>query len=707
MLSGYLEKVYAGFLGMNIGIRLGAPVEPTIWTYERIRDTYGEIRDYVKEYKNFAADDDANGPVYFLRALRDDASDRRLCPQDVARAWLNYTREGMGMFWWGGYGVSTEHTAYLNLKKGIPAPQSGSIAQNGKVIAEQIGGQIFIDTWGLCFPGRPKEAAEYGAIAASVSHDGEGVNGARFFCGCIAEAFVSDDIEHIMETGLKQLPEGSLYEAVVRAVMDFHRENPDDFRACREMLAAEWGYDRYKGNCHIIPNAGVCALAMLYGGGEFDRTVEIAAMCGWDTDCNAGNVGTVLGVMKGCDGLPARYRRPVNDGIVLSGISGYLNNLDIPTYAKEVAVLGCRLCGEDAPEELKNSFCDGEIHFDFELPGATHNIRVSDPFFCSVSHTEEKAHGGRGALKIVMDRMDRGDSCRIYYKPFYKREDFSDERYNPVFSPTVYSGQTVSMQLAMELLNGWECPGAAPYIRTAGDGEIHKQGYMQLEKDTWKEITFRIPDTNGDLIDEVGIVLEGWSPAKAKTLAVVYMDDFSVTGDSCYSIDFGKQRKEFGQITPFAMDHGAWELEEDRLCLMCYEDAFAYAGNYYAKDYSVTTTICPITGENHLLLLRAQGAKRGYALGFSGQGKVAVYKNDFGFLKLAEADFGWETGRAYEVEACARGAELSLSVNGKELLKVRDDTFAYGMFGCGSLSMGRTEFGSFRIRTGHYMGWGG
>ena len=187
MLSGYLEKVYAGFLGMNIGIRLGAPVEPTIWTYERIRDTYGEIRDYVKEYKNFAADDDANGPVFFLRALRDDASDRRLCPQDVARAWLNYTREGMGMFWWGGYGVSTEHTAYLNLKKGIPAPQSGSIAQNGKVIAEQIGGQIFIDTWGLCFPGRPKEAAEYGAIAASVSHDGEGVNGARFFCGCIAD----------------------------------------------------------------------------------------------------------------------------------------------------------------------------------------------------------------------------------------------------------------------------------------------------------------------------------------------------------------------------------------------------------------------------------------------------------------------------------------------------------------------------------------
>ena len=70
--DNYLEKVYAGFLGMNIGIRLGAPVEPTIWTYDRIKRTYGDITDYVKDYKNFAADDDVNGPVYFLRALYDE-----------------------------------------------------------------------------------------------------------------------------------------------------------------------------------------------------------------------------------------------------------------------------------------------------------------------------------------------------------------------------------------------------------------------------------------------------------------------------------------------------------------------------------------------------------------------------------------------------------------------------------------------------------
>lgn len=697
--ENYVDLVYSGFLGMNIGIRLGAPVEPTIWTYERIRDTYGDITGYVKEYKNFAADDDANGPVYFLRALRDDAAGRELQPQDVARAWLNYAREGVGMFWWGGYGVSTEHTAYLNLKNKIPAPQSGSILQNGKTMAEQIGGQIFIDTWGLCFPGNPKKAAQYGRIAASVSHDGEGIHGAEFFCACIAEAFVSKDIEHIIAVGLSLIPKDSTYAAVAEAVIDFYHKNPEDFRACHELLVRDWGYDKYKGVCHIIPNTGVCVLAMLYGKGDFARTVEIATMCGWDTDCNAGNVGTVLGVMCGVEGLPEHYRRPINDGIVLSGISGYLNILDIPSYAREVAGLGYQLAGEEAPKKLKNCIRDGEIHFDFELPGSTHNMRLSDPFFCKAEHSTEQAYAGTGSLKILLDRMTRGNQCRLYYKPFYRRDAFSDERYSPVFSPTVYSGQTVSMQLYLEQYTGWERPGVAPYIRTADDKKLHLQGYTQLKEGLWSQVRFVIPDTEGDLIDEVGVVIEGYSPSKAKTLAAIYLDQFSVTGDSQYTISMEKQRKEFGTVTPFSTDHGAWDVEDGKLSLMRCGEAFAYSGNYYTRDILVQTTIEPVNGESHLLLLRGQGAMRGYALGFAEPGKAAVYKNDFGFVKLAEADFPWRMGQSYTVQAQAKGSNIILCIEGKEVLRVQDDSFAYGMFGCGALQMGRTLFGDFAVET--------
>ena len=94
-----LERIYAGFLGMNAGIRLGAPVEPGPWDFQRIAEFYGDIRGYVKNYQNFAADDDVNGPVYFLRGLLDNGVRNELTPQPVGEAWLNYARDGIGLYW--------------------------------------------------------------------------------------------------------------------------------------------------------------------------------------------------------------------------------------------------------------------------------------------------------------------------------------------------------------------------------------------------------------------------------------------------------------------------------------------------------------------------------------------------------------------------------------------------------------------------------
>ena len=695
MIKQYIEKIYAGFLGMNIGIRLGAPVEPTIWTYERIQKTYGDIHDYAKDFINFAADDDVNGPVYFLRAMLDDAWDRPLIPQDVARAWLNYAREGLGMFWWGGYGVSTEHTAYLNLKHGIPAPQSGSIEQNGQIMAEQIGGQIFIDTWGFSNPGNPHRAADYGEAAASVSHDGNGVYGARFICAAIAQAFLTSDVHEILHAALQEIPAVCTYRDVVEAVIRFHKAHPDHWRACMEYLQAEWGYDKYPGVCHIIPNAGVCAMSLLYGEGRFDRTVEIATMAGWDTDCNAGNVGSIMGVACGLSGLPAKYRDPINDFIVCSGISGYLNNLNVPSYIREVAFMGYHLAGEPVPDDLKNSYRPNETYFDFELPGSTHNIRLSNPFLCKASHSTEVAYRGTGSLCILMDRMVRGDQCRIYYKPFYTREDFSDERYSPVFSPTVYSGQTMSVMLYLDQWNGNETPGVAPYIRTCHDKVLHVEGYVKLVQHQWIQVTYTIPDTDGDVIDEIGLILEGYAPGKFKTLGNVYLDEFTISGKAAYTIDPKKQMKNFAAITPFSMDHGAWDLYDGTLNLMRCEPALAYTGNYYAKNYRYSATVIPRHGNSHLLLGRALGAQKAYLAGLGAPGKAVILKNDFGFTTLAEIDFSWTHDTAYEIAMEFTGNRIQLSIDSQPLLSVADDSFDHGMIGCGSCEMGRTSFDHF------------
>lgn len=696
--ENYLEKVYAGFLGMNVGIRLGAPVEPTIWTCERIRETYGDIRSYVKEYKNFAADDDVNGPVFFLRALNDDARDGKITPQDVARAWLNYSRHGIGMFWWGGYGISTEHTAYENLKAGISAPQSGSIKQNGRLMAEQIGGQIFIDTWGLVLPGQCGCAANYAEIAASVSHDGEGLYGARFIAAAISKAFVCDHISEIVLAALAEIPDDSTYHKVAMAVWDFYKQNPMDFRACREMLERDWGYDKYRGVCHIIPNAGVCVLALLYGGGDFNRTVEIATMCGWDTDCNAGNVGTILGVMCGIDGIAPHYRTPINDGIVLSSISGYLNILDIPTYVKEVALLGYSLCKLPAPEELKDSVREGEIYFDFELKGSTHNIRLSNTFLCRAEHSTAQAHCGSGSLKILYDCMNRGNDCRIYYKPYYLQSDFSDVRYSPVFSPKAYSGQTVSFWLYLDQWYGREPVSVAPYARFSYSQKELEQGDRWLTPGEWQEVSFKLPDSKGELIDEIGFVLKSNAPAKDKSLGCIYLDDFSIIGKAEYDICFAKQQVNFGCVSPLSQNYGAWSVEDGELHAASTGYAEAYTGNYFAKDYTFTVPMTPLAGEGHMLAVRSQGAMRGYHVGFSKVGTLALYRNDYGLKLLCEKPFPWEMGHRYWMQVTAERNLLTLLVNGVEYIRWEDNAFVRGMYGFARHSIGRTLYGNYHYQ---------
>jgi ADP-ribosylglycohydrolase len=412
----YLEKLYGGLLGKCIGVRLGAPVEPTIWTYDRIRKTYGDIHVYIKDYKNFAADDDVNGPLFFIRALLDSKGD--ITEKDIARTWLNYTREGIDFYWWGGYGRSTEHTAYLNLKSGMDAPESGSMEVNGQTVAEQIGGQIFIDSWGWVFPNNPEKAARYARMAASVSHDGNGIYGGIFIAVCVSLAFSVEKVPAIVEKALTYIPEDSEYARVVRAVKDFYQENPQDWRLCMDFLIENFGYDRYPGVCHIIPNAGVCVLALYYGEGRFDRTIEIATMCGWDTDCNAGNVGAILGVLTGPSAIPDRYRRPLNDFHAASCISGALNIIDLPTAARELAILGLKQMKEDIPEEWQKGAFSDDLHFDYALPGSTSGLRTSSEFLTPINPGKDSYR--EGCVTVLLDRLVRGDSARIYYKPYYR-----------------------------------------------------------------------------------------------------------------------------------------------------------------------------------------------------------------------------------------------------------------------------------------------
>ena len=461
MKQEYVERIYSGWLAKIIGIRYGAPIEG--WSMEKIRSLFGDrMPDYPADYRNFAADDDSNGPWFFLRALEDSGvcvldglshpgQVRDLEPEDVARALINYAPFEHGFFWWGGYGVSTEHTAYLNLRCGIPAPESGSIRQNGSTMAEQIGGQIFSDTWGLVNPGKPERAARMARAAASVTHDGDGLNGAAFVAASISAAFEERDVRKIIETGLSFVEPGSRYEEAVRAVMSFydeHEEGGEAWRDCFEFVRTHYGYDQYPGICHIIPNISVMILALLYGEGDFDRTLEICNLCGWDTDCNVGNVACILGTALGLSAIGEKWRKPVGDLLICSSVLGYYNIQDIPQSASYIARLAYALDGEEPPEELRDILMD-ETLCHFEYPGSTHAMRLRaesgegealDGKMFRLENTEEAACTGSRSLKFSASVMEPGERLYVFKHTYYRPEEFTDSRYDPAFLPHSLSG---------------------------------------------------------------------------------------------------------------------------------------------------------------------------------------------------------------------------------------------------------------------------
>lgn len=700
MRREFVEKIYAGWLGKIIGIRLGAPIEG--WTYEKIKNIYGETDGYLVDYREFAADDDSNGPLFLIRALEDSKAGKELKAEDVGRALLNYAPFEHGFFWWGGYGTATEHTAYLNLRNGIEAPRSGSIAQNGSTMAEQIGGQIFIDTWGLAAPGNPDLAAKLAREAASVTHDGNGIYGGIFVAVCISLAFVENDMRTILEKGLSYIPKDCEYAKTVRAVMGFYEENKGSgWRSCRRYIAENFGYDRYPGNCHIIPNAAVMILSLLYGEGDFSHTLNICNMCGWDTDCNVGNVGTIMGVFCGLDKIDYdKWRKPIGDFLACSSVIGDLNITDVPTGALYVARQAALLEGEELPGIWKEIAQRPEGVCHFEFPGSTHGMRIrverlderdAEDRRYFMENTDEVSYFGERCLKFSAGPVMDGENVRIYKKTYYVPEDFYDSRYDPAFSPTAYPGQRIHG--CVYLPDYGRGTLACLYARDARTGDVFQGDKIRLEKGKWKELDYQIPAVPGGLIDEVGFCFSAEYDRKSAADLVCMADDFYICGPADYSIDFSREKEEswtvlHKEISQFTRLKGLSYLEGGRFHLSCSDFGEVYTGGHNWENYEAEFTLVPELGDYHWVNVRVQGAVRSYAVGLLPENQAAILKNDNGYRVLAKIHYAWKAGEEYRIRVRAAGNTIEAFLNEEAGIKAVDEEAPYLM---GSIGMSVRE----------------
>ena len=669
--ENYEERVYAGVLGKMIGVYLGRPFEG--WPYKRISAKLGEIWYYVHEKLGLplvVTDDDIAGTFTFLRALTDHGNGRELTPAEIGQTWLNYIVEGQSILWWGGMGNSTENTAFIRLKNGVSAPQSGSIAMNGKIVAEQIGAQIFIDGWAMIAPGDPELAVEFAHKAASVSHDGEAIYGAQILAAMEAQAFVEPDLNKILDTAVTFIPKDATIYRLIADLREWH-SHYTDWHTAREKIEAKYGYEKYIGGCHVVPNHALIQLGLLYGEDDFQKSLMITNTSGWDTDCNSGNVGCLLGIKNGLKAIDAGpdWRGPVADRLYLPTADGGRCITDAVSETLRIVNIGRSLANQ-APLSPKNG-----ARFHFELPGSLQGFQTDQSpdanFILSLENVPGHSRSGSRSLALHYHHLAHGRIFRASTLTFIPPEDLSMPGYPLHASPTLYPGQFVQAALSADQKNKGPVSvrlflsfyGAKDQPRFVHGPET------TIGPGSWDELEWKIEDQGGQPIYSVGLELR----SDQSTDGTVWLDYLTWAGspDAVFT-----RPSEGGMLwrRAWVCDVSSFDPRYPEPFRVVQNEGrgLLIQGTREWADYRVTADLKPNMMRSGGICASVQGLQRYYALLLSQSGKLKLVKVMNDEIVLGEKDFAWELGKTYELSLQVTQNRIQAWVDGQGAFDCKD-----------------------------------
>ena len=696
------NKVYAGVLGKIIGVYLGRPFEG--WYYDRIMEELGPINYYVNDKLDFpihVTDDDLTGTFRFINALKHFNFDKNISPKQIGQTWLNYCIENQTVLAWAGKGVLTEESAYMNLKQGIHAPESGSIAQNGKVIAEQIGAQIFIDGWGMVSPGDPEQAVDLAKRAGSVSHDGESVYGAQVVAAMEAMAFIEKDIKKIIEESKKFVPTDSTIYKLISDIQDWSSGNLD-WEQARSKIEDKYGYSKFPGNCHIVPNHALIILALLFGNDDFQKSLMIVNTAGWDTDCNSGNVGCILGIKNELEGIQKGpdYITPVNDIIYLPTAYGSETMTDALLESQNIINITRRMNG------LESKVIKNNARYNFEMETATQGWMVDktndNNLNTSLSNVEFKSDNGTRALQVSFTDLSFGLSSEVFVDSFFpewftKLEGYQVQRYfhyDYVACPIVYTGQKIKTEIVSRSEKDLRIN---LFIKYWGDGDklikITSEDY-NLKANENSVLEWSVPDTFSNPIGQIGISINSDDNISGKLL----INYLNISGspkmtfkrpDHIDEFKRGIFYKEevYGQLWKRAwvndVDKWQYRHNESFKVVRGIGRGHIMTGSETWKDYSISAKISIPLASAGGLILRSQGLKRYYSLELTKENKLKINKMEYDLKTLKEIDFDLEFFKDYDLKFKVDGNKLQGFVDNKLLIEVEDKSNPYeeGMIG--------------------------
>jgi hypothetical protein len=290
----FLDRIRGAWLAQLVGAAAGTALEG--YSAANIRDVFGQIRDYVRDPNTY--NDDITFEIAFLEAYADKGS--AMTGVDICERWTSLIPTA-----W-----SAEAIALANIRRGMVPPETG---YTDNPFDEWIGAQMRGVICGMVVPGRPREAARLAWLDGEVSHTSNGILGEVFNAVLASQAFVEPNTLELLKFTIGLFATDTEYGQVLLHALQTCMTSPDWETA---WAICDKRYVEYNW-IHAYPNAAAQVVALYYGRGDFDLTLEIICGIGHDVDCNAAQILCAVTIQNGSHVIAPSWSEPLlKDDIV-------------------------------------------------------------------------------------------------------------------------------------------------------------------------------------------------------------------------------------------------------------------------------------------------------------------------------------------------------------------------------------------------------
>lgn len=304
-----MDKIKGGWAGQTIGCTYGGPTEfkyngTMIQDYIPIDWSDGCIKWWYENVPGLY--DDVYMDLTFVDVFNRLGLDAPIDSFALAFAKAQYP------LW------HANQAARYNILQGIRPPESGHWLNNPH--ANDIDYQIEADYAGLMSPGMPNSASEISDKIGHIMNYGDGWYGGVYIGAMYTLSFISNDIELIASEALKTIPKESDYYRCMNDVITWHKAYPNDWKRTWFECEKKWSSDIGCPDGVFVPfnidatiNSAYVLIGLLYGKGDFQKTIDIATRCGQDSDCNPASAAGILGTILGYKNIPEYWMKNLRE----------------------------------------------------------------------------------------------------------------------------------------------------------------------------------------------------------------------------------------------------------------------------------------------------------------------------------------------------------------------------------------------------------